>query len=77
MIAYYCGVPTPPFKFAYNDEDIEEADKILKYPMFVKHYNGYHSIGLSPKSKVLCRDDLFQMAKKTVSDYGGIQETQG
>jgi len=27
--------PTPSFKFAYNDEDIEEADKVLK---IVKRY---------------------------------------
>lgn len=76
MMAYYYGVRTPgiyidvyiiniiEFVFAYNDEDIEEAVERLNFPLIVKHYNGYSSIGMTEKSKCNNAEELRKEAKK-------------
>jgi D-alanine-D-alanine ligase-like ATP-grasp enzyme len=71
MMAYYYGVRTPEFVFAYNDEDIEEAIERLNFPLIVKHYNGYSSIGMTEKSKCSNAEELRKEAKKMVKEFGG------
>jgi len=71
MMAYYYEVRTPPYIFAFTEKEIEEAEKHLKYPMIVKHYNGYNSIGMTPKSKVSNREELWEMATKMISEFEG------
>jgi len=58
-IAYYYGVNTAPFIFAYGDEDIEEAAQNLKFPLIVKHYNGYSSVGMTKNSRCTNREELY------------------
>jgi D-alanine-D-alanine ligase len=71
-LALSSDINTPTFYFAYNNEDIELADKhIGKYPMFVKHFNGNDSIGLTPQSKVNNFEEMKLMASKFIFDYGG------
>lgn len=57
---YICtasGIQTPRYYFVHKPEDIPLAvSHINKYPMFVKHWNGYSSIGLTNKSKVRNED---------------------
>lgn len=38
------GIRTPAGIFAFKEEEIEEATK-LKFPLIVKHFNSYGSIG--------------------------------
>lgn len=71
MIAYYYGVKTPAFIFAYNDADIEEAINNLRYPMIVKHYNGYSSVGMTRDSRCTTPEQLRTQASKMIKEYGG------
>jgi len=71
MMAYYFGVRTPAFAFAFNDQDIEEAAQNLNYPMIVKHFNGYSSVGMTRQSRVTNREELFDMAQKMIAEYEG------
>jgi len=71
MMAYYYGVSTPAFTFAYDDDDIEEAAQHLRYPMIVKHYNGYSSVGMTRESRVTNKEQLFFMARKMIDKYEG------
>ena len=71
-LALSCGISTPKYFFAYNNEDIELADKhIIKYPMFVKHFNGNDSIGITQQSKTNNFDEMKTMASKFILEYGG------
>jgi len=70
-IAYYYGVNTAPFIFAYGDEDIEEAAQNLKFPLIVKHYNGYSSVGMTKNSRCTNREELYFQAQKMIASYGG------
>ena len=58
MMAYYYGVNTAPFVFAYDDDDIEEACQTLRFPLIVKHYNGYSSVGMTKDSRCTTADQL-------------------
>ncbi|KAL6052210.1 SET domain-containing protein-lysine N-methyltransferase, partial [Balamuthia mandrillaris] len=71
MMAYYYDVNTAPFVFAYNEEDIKEAHQNLRYPMIVKHYNGYSSVGMTKDSRVNNEEELLCQARKMIEDYGG------
>ena len=71
-LALSWGINTPNFYFAYNDDDIKLADRhIAKYPMFVKHFNGNDSIGLTYESKVNNFEDMQLMTSQTILDFGG------
>jgi D-alanine-D-alanine ligase len=71
-LALSSGINTPKFYFAYNDVDIELADKLIaKYPMFVKHFNGNDSIGLTLQSKVNNFEEMKLMASQTILEFGG------
>ncbi|QKF94757.1 putative D-alanine-D-alanine ligase [Fadolivirus algeromassiliense] len=71
MIAYYHGVRTPVFGFAYNDLDIMEISNSLKYPVIVKHYNGYSSIGMTKKSRCETVDEMIFETRRMIQQYGG------
>jgi D-alanine-D-alanine ligase len=71
-LALSSGINTPKFYFAYDDKDIELADKhIATYPMFVKHFNGGGSIGLTSQSKVNNFEEMKLMASQTILEFGG------
>lgn len=71
MIAYYYGVKTPAFIFAYNENDVEEAVSNLRFPMIVKHYNGYSSVGMTRDSRCTTPEQLRTQATKMIKEYGG------
>jgi len=71
MMAHYYGVRTPAFTFAFNEEDIEDAHNNLNYPMIIKHYNGYSSVGMTRNSRVTNRDELYDQARKMIVQYEG------
>jgi D-alanine-D-alanine ligase len=70
MAANYCGVRTPAFVFAYDDNDIESAVN-LTFPLIVKHYNGCGSVGMTRNSRCETRDQLFEQARKMIAEFGG------
>jgi D-alanine-D-alanine ligase len=69
MAAFYCGVKTPAFIFAYSDKDIEAAAESLAYPMIVKHYNGSGSIGMTKNSRVETKEQLIEQANRMINLY--------
>ena len=46
------GFFTPAYLFVYQLEQVELAFSALKFPMIVKHHNGYGSIGMTKDCKV-------------------------
>jgi D-alanine-D-alanine ligase-like ATP-grasp enzyme len=71
MVALYNEVKTPPFKFAFNQADIDEAAKTLKFPLIVKHFNGYSSIGMTKDSRCTTPEGLNVQAWKFINEFGG------
>jgi D-alanine-D-alanine ligase-like ATP-grasp enzyme len=70
MAAQYAGVKTPSFVFAYDEEGIEAATQ-LDFPLIVKHFNGGGSIGMSRKSRVENREQLYEMSNLMIKQFGG------
>ena len=64
------GISTPNFVFAKTRYDIVMAKKNLRFPMFVKHYNSYASVDLTPKSKVNSYKELVHQAEKMIRRHG-------
>lgn len=71
MMAFYCGIKTPRFVFAYNENDIATAAVELKFPLIVKHYNGYSSIGMTVNSRCTNQEQLQTEARRFISEFGG------
>jgi len=72
QVAVMNEINTPKFYFAHSKEDIDLAIKHIKnYPMFVKHFNGYSSIGLTSNSKVKNDEELKKEANYFIDNYGG------
>jgi len=71
MMAFYCGVKTPGFVFAYKDSDIETAVQELRFPLIVKHYNGYSSIGMTKNSRCKTPEQLQAEARRFIAEFGG------
>jgi D-alanine-D-alanine ligase len=71
MVALYNDVKTPPFKFAFNQADIDEAAKTLKFPLIVKHFNGYSSIGMTKDSRCTTPEGLNTQAWRFINEFGG------
>lgn len=70
-VAYSSDISTPPHVFAYSEEDIQLAIKSLLFPMIVKHYNGFNSLGMTAKALVRNEAELLEQAKITIGEYGG------
>lgn len=71
MMAHYQGVATPRFVFAYGPADVELAASQLRYPLIVKHFNGYSSIGMTERSRVTDRAALEAEAARFINAFGG------
>ncbi len=55
------GINTPNFYFCHSKEDLNLAiNRIKTYPMFVKAWNSFCSIGLTTKCKVNNDDELIK-----------------
>lgn len=64
-------IPTSPFVFAFNNDDIKRAASTLRFPVIVKHFNGCASVGMTPNSKCKNEDELFIEAKKFIDMFSG------
>ena len=65
------GIATPKSVLARNEKDVERALKRLRFPMFVKHYSSYASVGLSRHSRARTPAGLWRQARKMLSQFGG------
>ncbi len=71
MACQFWDVRTPASVFAYDEAGIGLAARNLRYPMLVKHYNGYGSIGLTANSRVTDEAALYHQARIMLDTYGG------
>lgn len=62
------GVATPAFVFAQSDEDIERAARTLRFPLIVKHFNGYGSVGMTKASCVREPGQLMAQARQMIAE---------
>jgi D-alanine-D-alanine ligase len=63
------GIATPAYVMARTTEDVERAAATLRFPLFVKHWSSYSSIGLSRASRVRTPEGLRRQARKIMSRY--------
>ncbi len=70
-VCYYSGIPTPAYEHAADMCGVEAA-AALRFPLIVKHPNGYASIGLTKASRVETVDALRTEAAKTIGAFGAV-----
>jgi len=70
-ICHYGDINTPAYAFASDCEGIEAAAAALRFPLIVKHPNGYASIGITKASRVETPEELHAQAAKTIGEFGG------
>jgi D-alanine-D-alanine ligase len=64
------GIATPAYVLGRIPEDVERAAATLRFPLFVKHWSSYASIGLSRTSRVHTPEELYREARKVMSRFG-------
>ncbi len=70
-VCHYWGIGTPGYVIASDIADVEVAAESLRFPLIVKHPNGYASIGITKDSRVQTVDALRREAVKTIAAFGG------
>lgn len=71
MLAHYYDVKTPAFGFAYDEQEAQEIAKELRFPLIVKHHNGYGSIGMTKNSKCENLEEFKNESKRLLDQFGG------
>ena len=72
MIAYYNDIKVPNYFVVRDVPSVEELRRLtsaLKYPLIVKHPQGYASIGLTRTSKCLQFEDVVREVEAFVNKY--------
>jgi D-alanine-D-alanine ligase-like ATP-grasp enzyme len=69
-VCHYSGIKTPAYVLASEPGEVEWAAQSLKFPLIVKHPNGYASIGITKSSRVETPDALRAEAAKTIDAFG-------
>ncbi len=64
------GLATPAYVLGRTAADVERAAKVLRFPLFVKHYSSYSSVDLSRRSRVVSAAGLRQQARKIMRRHG-------
>ena len=70
-VCYAWDIPTPAYVLALSEDDIARAADMLRFPMIVKHPNGYSSVGLTPASRVETPEALHEQARGAIQAFGG------
>jgi D-alanine-D-alanine ligase len=65
-----CGIATPAYVFARNEDDVQRAVETLRFPLFVKHHSSYASVDLSRHSRARTPAGLRRQARKIISRHG-------
>lgn len=79
QVALACGVNVPAWRFVYNNTDLQKllaeyydsAVPSLEFPLLVKHFSSYASVGLTKQSKVYNVQDLEEQCQRMLTTYGG------
>lgn len=71
-VAYTEGVNTPAYVLIENENDIETASKLLKFPLFVKPAKAGDSLGVDDKSLVHDTYELRQKVATIIDEYGPL-----
>jgi D-alanine-D-alanine ligase len=64
------SIATPEYVLARCEADVERAARVLRFPLFVKHYSSYSSVDLSRRSRVCSPAGLRQQARKIMRRHG-------
>lgn len=70
-IAIKNGINVPKSLFVYVLEDLKNL-KDFNYPLIVKHYNSYCSIGLTLSSKCNNLKEVYEQCEIMLKNYGGV-----
>ena len=70
-VCHFWGIKVPAYIYAADDESVEMAANLLKFPLITKHPNSYGSIGLTKNSRVETPEALRAQAVKMIAAYGG------
>lgn len=62
---------TPRHLFARSREEARPAAEELRFPLLVKHPNGYASVGLTPASRVTSAGELLVQLDRMLAEHGG------
>lgn len=68
MIA--AGIATPRYVVARTDEDVERARTTLRFPLFVKHHDGYNSVSVMPDCLAEAPEQLDAPARRIIAAHG-------
>ena len=71
-IAYCEGVTTPGFVLVNEMKDLEDAVRILKFPLFVKPAHAGDSLGVDEHSLVHTKEELTNKVKSIIQEYGPL-----
>ncbi|GJP56824.1 hypothetical protein CLOM_g15870 [Closterium sp. NIES-68] len=72
VVAVYHGVRTPPWRVCYDCRDVEEAARVLRMPVIVKHASGYNSVGMTRDSKCGSVEELKTQASLMITSFGSV-----
>ncbi len=64
------GIATPAHVLAWTPRDVERAAATLRFPLFVKHWNSYASVGLGRTSRVATPAELGREASRILARFG-------
>jgi D-alanine-D-alanine ligase len=70
-VCHYWKIDTPRYVFAYSMSAVEEAGRLLRFPLFVKHFHGYNSVGITERSRVTNMEELRHEARRFLERFGG------
>lgn len=71
-VAHCEGVKTPAYFLIESPEDIEEVEKHLKYPLFIKPAKAGDSLGIDDNSLLYSKQDLLVKVVEIFNDYGPL-----
>jgi D-alanine-D-alanine ligase len=70
MACHSVGVKFPAYVMARRPGDVQRAARQLRFPMLVKHPQGYGSAGVFRTSRVTDAEALQQEAERIMAEYG-------
>lgn len=70
LVCLCYGVKTPAWAYAKSPQEAEIAAKDLRFPLIVKHPNGFSSAGITRDSKVETVEELRTQVSRIVETYG-------
>ena len=71
-VAHCEGVKTPAYFLIESPEDIEEVEKHLSYPLFIKPAKAGDSLGIDDNSLLYSKQDLLVKVVEIFNDYGPL-----